>query len=1063
MTTALAPAEKAGEDQTTLRDEAGVETPETFEIADLFCGAGGTSEGVRRVIEEEMGARMELRAINHWPVAIETHQANHPHAHHLVEDVSIVDPEAVVPDGYLDLLLASPECRFYSRARGGKPVLDQGRMNPWGILRWLTSLDVRITLVENVPEFTEWGPLLPDGRPDKSRKGVYFQAWVKAIWDLGYSAEWRMLNAADYGDATTRVRFFLMARKDGRPIVWPEPTHARGDTGMFPGRRPWRAASDIIDWTNPGRSILDDPRYLRKPLSEKTRMRIARGLEKFCGVLAPLYIRLLDLPGTAPEELLELLERAASREPQPLLLGPDGLPLVPGRHGENGSNGAHRSPEAPGPAGGLVDAHARPFHGSDRQHTAPRGMGEPLHTITTLTGGGDYLVSPETRPFVMANRNNNAPRAMEQPLPGLTTTTGGGNFLVEPGGRPFLLGQQSAGAPRDVGEPVPTITAAGAVSLVQPAREPFLLSHQRKTLARSTGEPVPAITCRGPGYLVEPIVIQYYGQSGARTLELPLSTIATNNKHALVQPSLREMEGISSPTLVEVNHQGRKRRTPSLENPLPALTTRRAVGLANPAIIELAHGNGPEGDRGNDRRVHSPEEPLGSITTSPGLGLAQPILSSTPLIVQTSQTGGNGGYSRPADQPVPTLTTRNDVNIVTPTARPFVVPNFGEREGQSPRVHDLRNPVPAVTSRGAGSLVTPALCAGRPEDPEEGLLPQLQRAGIDPRRLVLINGQPFLLDIRFRMLMNSELARAMGFTDEEYQYEFTGNVTQVTKQIGNAVPVRLATALVREALRGAGRRRGNRGGGRRMNSREELISLQQLHHRGWNNRLVWQLLGLPDVSRTDQPFPRQPGRQLYQVGRVLEASRREDFQPRRLASLLRDLWRFGRGLEEEIRWAQALPVRLDLPGTEWEELVAAGLRHREELLGREMPGREDPGSYRVLAGYSELKHHHTNYDDLCRLLKGRRFASYTYPVVLHRVNRMLLDLYPQCLPRVKGARRCPTFRCHACGVRGEGEHNGHYHEKPRGWLQRLAPNRRSIRDYCSRGCALGEVWKREAG
>ena len=726
MTTALALKENETEVESTLREEKEEEVEvETYEIADLFCGAGGTSEGARRVIEDELGARMELRAINHWSIAIETHQRNHPQAHHLVEDVSIVDPEAVVPEGYLDLLLASPECRFYSRARGGKPVFDQGRMNPWAVHRWLTSLNVRIALIENVPEFTEWGPLLPNGRPDKSRKGQYFQAWVKVFWELGYSAEWRMLNAANYGDATTRTRFFLMARRDGQPISWPEPTHARGDTGMFPGRKPWRPARDVIDWTNPGLSILDAPRYIRKPLSEKTRKRIARGLLKHGGRLGPLYARLLDLPGSSEPE------GKAGYELREIVLEGTGenLPFILNRHGENGSQRAHSILE-PTPtsttrgAGYLVDAQARPFHGSDRQHTVPRSMGEPLHTITTLTGGGDYLVEAQAKPF--------------------------------------LLGQQSGGAPRDTGEPAPTIASAGAISLVQP------------------------------------VVIHYYGQSESRELELPLSAITTCNKHALVQPlllnaeALPELEknGLAGPTLVEVNHAG-ERRNPLLADPLPTLTTKRTVGLANPAIIELAHGNGPQGDRGNDRRVHSTEDPLGSITTSPGLGLAQPNAGA--LLVQTSQTGGNGSYSKPADQPVPTLTTRNDVSVVTPTAHPFVVPNFGEREGQSPRVHDIGEPVPAVTSRGAGSLVTPMLSATE-------LLERLQQDNIDPRRLALINGQPFILDIRFRMLMNSELARAMGFTDEEYQYEFAGNTTQVTKQIGNAVPVRLATALVREAL-----------------------------------------------------------------------------------------------------------------------------------------------------------------------------------------------------------------------------------------------------------------------
>ncbi len=157
----------------------------------------------------------------------------------------------------------------------------------------------RCLLVENVREFVEWGPLTADGRPDHSKRGIYFEAWIRAMWELGYQAEWRYLNAADYGDATTRIRFFLQARKDGLPIRWPEPTHAAPSAGgLFDGLLPWRPAREVIDWENRGRSLLDDPRYQKRPLSDKTRMRIARGLKRFDGPLAPLYIGLLDLEPT---------------------------------------------------------------------------------------------------------------------------------------------------------------------------------------------------------------------------------------------------------------------------------------------------------------------------------------------------------------------------------------------------------------------------------------------------------------------------------------------------------------------------------------------------------------------------------------------------------------------------------------------------------------------------------------------------------------------------------------------------------------------------------------------
>ena len=594
---------------------------ETYLVADLFCGAGGSSSGAKQAITE-IGGEMELVAINHWNIAIATHAANHPTARHLVEDVSVVDPEAVVEEGRLDLLMASPECKFYSRARGGKPVHDQGRMNPWAIHNWLTKLDVKCVLVENVPEFVDWGPLGPDGRPDKAQKGKHFEAWFLTFLSLGYTAEWRMLNAADYGDATTRTRFSLMARKDGKPVVWPEPSHAKGDTGMFPGRLLWRGAREIIDWSNPGRSLLDDPKYRKKPLSEKTRRRIARGLERFGGPLAPLYIQLLDLP-------------------------------------EDNQDPGSR---------GIGNGEAGPFHGSDRQHTVPRSIDQPIHTVTTLTGGGGYLVQPVAEPF--------------------------------------LLGQQSGGAPRTTDDPAPTVTGDGAISLVQAS------------------------------------VIEYYGKSHARNIDAPLSAITSMNKHGIARPVLVEYYGNSDAA--------------DIDEPLPTVTSKARHGLADPVLVEVNHGNGAEGSEADNRRTRSVNDPLGSLTTKRGVGLAQPVM------LQTSQTGGNGAYARPTEQPVPTLTTKADVCLATPVAKPYIVPNFGEREGQEPRVHDVDEPVPAVTSRGAGSLVSPALV--------EPILKELQDADVDPRRIVFVDGNPYLLDIRFRMLQNSELARAMGFEDDETTY-----------------------------------------------------------------------------------------------------------------------------------------------------------------------------------------------------------------------------------------------------------------------------------------------------
>ena len=177
-------------------------------VADLFCGAGGSSSGARRGLAS-LGFQMNLVAVNHWNIAIETHSRNHPEARHYCQDVKAVKPAEIVPEGKLDLLMASPTCTYHSRARGGKPINDQGRMDSWAIVHWCTELRVRRLLVENVPEFVDWGPLdLRTGRPIKRRRGEYFRAWTAALQGAGFKLDWRVLNAADFGDATTRERFF---------------------------------------------------------------------------------------------------------------------------------------------------------------------------------------------------------------------------------------------------------------------------------------------------------------------------------------------------------------------------------------------------------------------------------------------------------------------------------------------------------------------------------------------------------------------------------------------------------------------------------------------------------------------------------------------------------------------------------------------------------------------------------------------------------------------------------------------------------------------------------------
>jgi len=260
----------------------------TFNVVDMFCGAGGESTGIiQAALEQDMN--VNLLAINHWERAIETHAANYPSANHLCESVERIDPTKVVRKGKINLLWASPECTDFSNARGGRPRSDQKRVTPWMILKWLQELHVERVIIENVKEFQKWGPLDKNGKPIDKLRGQTFRAFIHAIQSLGYIVDWRVLTCADYGDPTTRQRLFIQAVKGRKHIMWPQITHVDGYVKNRRGIKPWVPAKDIIDWGIPGESIFNR----KKPLVENTLRRIAAGIEKYWGDYAEPFLAVM--------------------------------------------------------------------------------------------------------------------------------------------------------------------------------------------------------------------------------------------------------------------------------------------------------------------------------------------------------------------------------------------------------------------------------------------------------------------------------------------------------------------------------------------------------------------------------------------------------------------------------------------------------------------------------------------------------------------------------------------------------------------------------------------------
>lgn len=257
-----------------IKEGGGVDLLPHELIIDNFAGGGGTSTG----LEQAFGRSVDV-AINHDPKALAMHRINHPSTKHFCESVWDIDPIEATGNQPVGLVWLSPDCKHFSKAKGGKPVEKKIRGLAWVALRWAAKTRPRVIMLENVEEFKTWGTLGLDGRPCPKNKGRTFQSFVNALKRQGYAVDWRELRACDYGSPTIRKRFFLIARRDGLKIHWPEPTHGHPDSiqvrkGTL---QPWRTAAECIDWSIECPSIFTR----KRPLAKATMDRIAAGLDKF--------------------------------------------------------------------------------------------------------------------------------------------------------------------------------------------------------------------------------------------------------------------------------------------------------------------------------------------------------------------------------------------------------------------------------------------------------------------------------------------------------------------------------------------------------------------------------------------------------------------------------------------------------------------------------------------------------------------------------------------------------------------------------------------------------------
>lgn len=367
-------------------------------IIDSFAGGGGASAG----IEAALGRSPDV-AINHDAAAVSMHEANHPDTKHYNCNIWHADPAEVAKNRRVGLAWFSPDCTHHSKAKGGKPVSRGRRDLAWVVILWAKRVRPEVIFLENVEEFRDWGPLDERQRPCRARKGQTFRKWLSELERLGYNVEWKELRGCDFGAPTIRKRLFLIARCDGKPIVWPEPTHAEpDDPRVVAGNlKPHRTAADIIDWSMPCPSIFDTKETIKKklglnvrrPLAEATLRRIARGVMRYVVGATDPYI----VPSARGAALPALVQTGyGERKGQaPRALDPNAPigTLVAGgaKHGVVSAflaqhnagpgmmNNAGRSAKAPistlttsGSQQGIVAASLLSLHGNDRRDSDVR-------------------------------------------------------------------------------------------------------------------------------------------------------------------------------------------------------------------------------------------------------------------------------------------------------------------------------------------------------------------------------------------------------------------------------------------------------------------------------------------------------------------------------------------------------------------------------------------------------------------------------------------------------------------------------------------------------------------
>ncbi|HVQ09557.1 MAG TPA: DNA cytosine methyltransferase [Allosphingosinicella sp.] len=739
-------------------------------IVDNFAGGGGASTGIEAAIDRPVDL-----AINHDAEAVAMHLANHPATHHLCQSIYAVDPLEAVDGRPVLGAWFSPDCKHFSKAKGGKPVEKNIRDLAWTVVHWVERLGPQlrpqIIWLENVEEFRTWGPLGADDKPDPKRKGETFDQWVGRLRRAGYKVQSRELRACDYGAPTSRKRLFVIARCDGEPIVWPQPTHRpscelaferwnrglveRGFEKSSPALPHYRTAAEIIDWSIPCPSIFTR----KKELKDATKRRIAHGIMRF-----------------------------VVNSPKPF--------IVPITH-SGGDSRVHSAEDplrtvttaARGEFAMVAPVFARTAHGERDSKGKKRGKGDhgPAEPFPTVLASRDSALISATIVGCGGRRGQSGPVDVQGPYP--TTTAKADACLVAAA----LVKQNFGPNPAQAADaPLHTVTTQGnkfgvlAATLVSVDN-----TSTRAIRAFQAQDPLRTITSAGGGFAaVSATLIQMgYGEREGQAprvldLHMPLGTIVAGGiKHsvatALLVPHVMTMRNAQKPytagdepthTITGGAHQNlvsaflHKYRPDhpgqSLDDPAPTVTANSFIkrpGGAPPLAVVCAHM-----EQANTGVIgHSMGEPVSTIVQK---GCTQRLVATSVMKLRGTSKDG-----QPIDEPLHTVSA-GGTHFAEVAA--FLIKYYGNENGG----HGFDQPIGTATTKERFGLVT-----------------------------VTIDGEEYVIaDIGMRMLTPRELARAQGFPDD-YILDPIVNGKPLTKtaqirMIGNSVCPPLSEALVRANL-----------------------------------------------------------------------------------------------------------------------------------------------------------------------------------------------------------------------------------------------------------------------